>query len=346
MKNLLLKILKSLGWKPEVVEKRVVEIREVPVIQEKVVEKIIEVPVENVSVVREEVIREVEVIREKVVEKPVEKIIEVVRVVPPPKTEEEIKAEYWNSRWKKADIAYYGRVLKNDTNRAVGFWSYFQLAVDVKTFISNNDSVMKFLVKKYELKGANHDDTMYRIQKFVCTGRMQDFYAGGDFKVYEVSEVLAGFRMRPEKVLTYSFDDEKYDAPDYWLFPFETAAAGFGDCEDGAILIAALAINAGIPSYRVKVACGYVTDGKVEGGHAYCIYLASDDEWRIFDWCYWPDSTTPTLKKPLARTGGTGGYYKDVWFTFNDEYAWSQKSLAITGRFDDVDDIEEMILLD
>jgi len=342
----LLWLLKKLGWRPTEKIHRVEVIKEVPVIREKIVEVIKEVPVENKQTIVQEVVREVEVVKEIVVEreKVVEREIRVVEAAPVILTQEQRDKIYWDNKWPKADIAYYGRILKNDANTPAAFWNFFQLAVDVKSFILENDSVMKYIVDKYGLKKQTHDATMHAIQKFVCDGTMSDFYAGGDYRVYEASEVLSSFRKRPKKVLTYAFDDERLDAPDYWLFPFETAACGFGDCEDGAILIASLAINAGVPSYRVKVACGYVSDGKVEGGHAYCIYLASDGEWRILDWCYWPDQNVPVLYKPLAKSGGVGGYYKDVWFTFNNEHAWNQKSLAIYGRLDYVDDIEDILL--
>jgi len=71
------------------------------------------------------------------------------------------------------------------------------------------------------------------------------------------------------------------------------------------------------------------------GGHAYCLYLADRAEserkleWVIRDWCYLQDPEVPIEKKPLAGDGGREGAYKDVLFTFNDEYSWAQTALEV-----------------
>jgi len=342
MKNFLFWLLKKLGWEEPIVYQEIEKeiIKEIPVIQEKVVEVIKEVPVENKEVIIQEKIIEVPVIQEKIIEK------EVIKEVPPPLTEEQKKKQYWDNKWPKTDISYYGRILKYESNIQTYFWNGWQVAVDVKNFILDNDQVMKYIINTYNLKKSTYDETVWAIQKFVCEGTMKAFYANGLYECYTASGLLEDYLARPKKVLTYTFDDEKYDAPEYWLFPFETVAGGFGDCEDGALLIASLAINAGVPNYRIKVACGNVDNGTKEGsgGHAYCIYLASDDEWRIIDWCYYADFNISVLQKPLSKNGGQGGFYKDVWFTFNNEFAWNQKSLAITGKLDYINTLEDIIV--
>ena len=101
-------------------------------------------------------------------------------------------------------------------------------------------------------------------------------------------------------------------------------------------------INAGIPSWRVKVVGGGVLTDPIFapsstelGGHAWAIYLAdrSDSErgleWVILDWCYAQDPDVSIEKKPLARVGGQHNGYTEIWFTFNDEYSWSQQSFEI-----------------
>ena len=71
------------------------------------------------------------------------------------------------------------------------------------------------------------------------------------------------------------------------------------------------------------------------GGHAYCIYLADRPEserkleWLILDWCYLQDPEVPIEEKPLAREGGQGGAYRNIWFTFNDEESWAQSSFEV-----------------
>lgn len=201
--------------------------------------------------------------------------------------------EYWNNHWDKAPIIYSGRALRTKNDR---------IGIDVKTFLKKDDQIIKETIKRYRLdRDRTADDIAHTIQRFVV------------------------------KSMTYKYDEDNVNVPEFWQFPFESLQSGVGDCEDGAILTASLLINAGIPSWRVKVAAGYVQSSPTapQGGHAYCIYLADDGNWKILDWCYFEDSHLPISKKPLAKEGGYKGAYKDVWFTFNDEYSWNQSSLEI-----------------
>jgi hypothetical protein len=138
--------------------------------------------------------------------------------------------------------------------------------------------------------------------------------------------------------LEYVGDNESSECPEFWQFPFETLQSGMGDCEDGAILMASLMIQAGIPSYRVKICAGYVQESPTapQGGHCYCIYLADrgwrKQEWVVLDWCYYEDPDVAPEKKPLAKNGGYKGYYQSLWFTFNNEYSWNQEGLEIEAR--------------
>lgn len=212
---------------------------------------------------------------------------------------------FWNNKWPKAPIIYSGRALRGQSNR---------IGIDVKTFIVNNDEILKQIIKRYNLKRSSLNETAWEVQRFVC------------------------------RFLTYKYDDETAKIPEFWQFPFETIAASVGDCEDGAILIASLCINAGIPSWRIKVAAGYVQASPTapQGGHGYCIYLADrpesnrKKEWVILDWCYYEDSTVHPSNKPLAKNGGYNNCYKDTWFSFNDQHSWNQQNLMIgKGRISD-----------
>jgi len=202
---------------------------------------------------------------------------------------------YYNDKWPKAPIIYSGRALRGKKDR---------IGVDVKNFISTNDELLKDIVNKYKLKKSKPDDTALAVQQWVV------------------------------KFLTYKYDDELNQTPEFWQFPFETLQSQHGDCEDGAILITALCITAGVPGWRVKVAAGNVQSSPTapQGGHAYCIYLAEDGDWRILDWCYYEDSKVAVLTKPKAKDGGQQNAYKDVWFTFNNEYSWNQQSLTLGAR--------------
>ncbi|MFX1590441.1 MAG: DUF4332 domain-containing protein [Promethearchaeota archaeon] len=213
--------------------------------------------------------------------------------------------DYWNNKWETSPIIYTGRALRAEVYKK-------QIDVDVKAFIKKNDAILWHVITQVGLRRETPNETAFVIQNFVCN------------------------------FLKYKYDDITADIPEFWLFPFESIQAEIGDCEDGAILIAALLINAGIPSWRVKVCAAEVIADPIfapseteVGGHAYCIYLADRPdserklEWVILDWCYLQDPEVPIEEKPLARDGGTEGAYKDVLFTFNDEDSWAQTALEV-----------------
>ncbi len=213
--------------------------------------------------------------------------------------------DYWNNKWETAPIIYTGRALRAEVYKK-------QIDVDVKAFIKKNDAILWHVVTQVGLRKDTPNETALAIQNFVCN------------------------------FLKYKYDDLTAEVPEFWLFPFESIQSEIGDCEDGAILIAALLINAGIPSWRVKVSAAEVladpvfapSDSEL-GGHAYCLYLADRPEserkleWVILDWCYLQDPEIPVEEKPLAGDGGTEGAYRDVLFTFNDEYSWAQTALEV-----------------
>ncbi|MFX1411506.1 MAG: DUF4332 domain-containing protein, partial [Promethearchaeota archaeon] len=213
--------------------------------------------------------------------------------------------EYWNNKWEKAPIIYTGRALRGELYKK-------EIDVDVKAFLKKDDAILWHVITQIGLRRENSNETAFAIQNFVCN------------------------------FLKYKYDDLTSDCPEFWQFPFESIQSEIGDCEDGAILIASLLINAGIPSWRVKVCAAQVMADPVVapsdselGGHAYCIYLAdrtdSDRklEWVVLDWCYLQDPEIPIEEKPLARDGGQEGAYKEIWFTFNDEFSWSQSAFEV-----------------
>ena len=237
--------------------------------------------------------------------------------------------DYWNAKWVMQPIIYTGRALRGEAYNK-------QIDVDVKAFIKDNDEILNHVIDEAKLKKSTFNETAHACQKFV-----------NDF-------------------LAYKFDEETADCVEFWQFPFETIQSGIGDCEDGAILTAALCINAGIPSWRVKSAGGTVladitapaTDESNLGGHGWCLYLAdrADSErgleWVILDWCYLQDPQLKIEDKPLARDGGHENAYKEVWFTYNDEYSWAPEQIEITEsriskkrtvKKDDVVEVKEFL---
>ena len=206
--------------------------------------------------------------------------------------------EYWNSKWERSHIIYRGRTMRNRSEL---------LGIDVRNFITSNDIILSRIIKYFRLRRDSYNEPARKCHKFVAN------------------------------VLTFKEDDESVECPEFWQFPFETIQTGVGDCEDGAILLASLMINAGIPSWRVKVASGFALHliTKKLMGHTYVLYLADRPdskrglEWVILDWCYLKDTKTKIEDKPLAKDGGKVNAYKQIWLTFNDEYCWSADLLEI-----------------
>ncbi|MCE5212523.1 MAG: hypothetical protein LLG40_13350 [Deltaproteobacteria bacterium] len=85
--------------------------------------------------------------------------------------------------------------------------------------------------------------------------------------------------------ITYHSDNPNSDT---WNDAKRTLNDGYGDCEDGAILIASLLLNMGVLASNVRVYFG-TTNGI---GHAWAMYRrSSDNQWITLDWtsgsAYW-----------------------------------------------------------
>lgn len=203
--------------------------------------------------------------------------------------------KYWNEKHPQQKVIYSGRSITSAGK-------LISLPLDVRVLISANDALLQQVIEENNLKADSYDETMWRIQKWVVAN------------------------------LKYVGDDQNEGVSEYWQFPFETISLGIGDCEDGAVLTASLALNAGIPSFRVRVAAGYVQPGPQAelGGHGYCVYLReSDDEFVILDWCYLSDQQIAVKDKPLVKFNA---YYKEVWFSFNNLLSWGNKEFELSGR--------------
>jgi hypothetical protein len=208
---------------------------------------------------------------------------------------------YWNNKKPKNIIAYTGRAIPKKSSDGTGTILKERVLIDVKTMLTGNDAIVKQVIESNNLRGNTHDETLYNIQNWVVQN------------------------------LKYIGDDLNSCTMEYWQFPFETIADKTGDCEDGALLIAALAINAGVPAFRIRVVAGMVQPAPTapEGGHGYVSYLReSDNQWVIIDWCYLEDSKTPVAQKTIHKDNQ---YYKEVYFSFNNEFSWSETPLTFNS---------------
>lgn len=120
------------------------------------------------------------------------------------------------------------------------------------------------------------------------------------------------------KYIKYTLKDEK--GGEYWKFAYETLRDKQGDCDDGAILMACMMLNSGIPYWRIRINAGSVQGGN----HCYVTYLKeSDNEWYVLDWCYWyyPMGTKWKLaEKYYADSDGKEGF--GIWGSFNQRYSF------------------------
>lgn len=110
--------------------------------------------------------------------------------------------------------------------------------------------------------------------------------------------------------IRYIGDIQSWQNEEKWQDALITYKKGTGDCEDGAILFFILCRKAGIPSNRVRIVAGDV----VGGGHCWAEFLIAPFSYCM-DWCYWPDMTDFSNKKPYIIGQGN---YKKIWFMCND----------------------------
>jgi len=89
------------------------------------------------------------------------------------------------------------------------------------------------------------------------------------------------------------------DSDDLWSCALGTYARGSGDCEDGAILLHALLLAAGITADRLVTVFGRV--GIDRQGHAWLSYRReSDGNWVALDWTSGSANTDVTAMPPLV----------------------------------------------
>lgn len=123
-------------------------------------------------------------------------------------------------------------------------------------------------------------------------------------------DVMRSIQLWVEKNIEYVPDPKAHKMDEYWQTVDETLQLRTGDCEDGAILICALAAIAGIPTYRYRLQWGEV----IGGGHCYVVYYGDNDAVeKVIDWCYWSTSLVIWLRSWI----GDDTKYGEVWGTIH-----------------------------
>ena len=215
------------------------------------------------------------------------KVDELQNIIP---DEEVPEKEYWNTRKPQADIYYRGRTIPLTKE---------MISNDVKVFITPNDAKIQNDIKKYGLlvkdeKSCNKD--ILKIYKHTRTKTINPY--------------------------KYKYDNQSFGIGEYWMFPFELQAMKSGDCDDWSHELVSYLIGAGVPNWRVRVVCGTTYSNF---GHS-TVYVLADDlkTWKHLN------STTPIsmitqsdlMQMPNSNNSADTIGIKNVWFSFNDEFAW------------------------
>jgi len=134
-----------------------------------------------------------------------------------------------------------------------------------------------------------------------------------------------GYRDISEVSITYIEDlgeteMRDFEVEDTHTFIFKNGLISH-QCEDGAILLYDILRKNGIPAWKLRVTAGWVKVGKSKAGHAYLTYYSvKHDKWVILDWCFYPSYRKIADREPYYENP----FYLDVWFSFNEEYAWAK----------------------
>ena len=135
-----------------------------------------------------------------------------------------------------------------------------------------------------------------RVKHFLIENVEQAFY------LYKHSKLPMFSGTRDQKMLqifkwvkdniVYEIDSKRFKVTEKWQTIDETITFKRGDCEDGAILLFALARLNKISSAQVKVCTGTVklSNGST-AGHCWLEYMPDEffGEWYTLDWCYYPN---------------------------------------------------------
>ncbi|MEP5758697.1 MAG: transglutaminase family protein [Litoreibacter sp.] len=137
------------------------------------------------------------------------------------------------------------------------------------------------------------------------------------------------------KEIRYVSDENSQDRGNFYQFPAETIALGFGDCEDSAFLLASLLIASGISEYCVRVVMGSVKwdDNRVSEGHVWVVYKDETGIWRLIEPTLSKDDLPDDLESPetwpcaddCSKRGERPWYVPDL--CLNQSHIWSIREI-------------------
>lgn len=113
--------------------------------------------------------------------------------------------------------------------------------------------------------------------------------------------------------IDYKSDKSVWNVEEKWQTPMETWGMKTGDCEDGALLIYALAKYYEIPDIQLYIVAGEVGNNQ---GHCYIVYISEEDGLGYpIDWCYWYDQSVRMDYPYVKDVKYMGGLCE--WWRFN-----------------------------
>lgn len=120
---------------------------------------------------------------------------------------------------------------------------------------------------------------------------------------------------------------------DRWACALATWLRRYGDCEDGAILIHALLLAAGVNPGRIRTAFGTVlTSALTENGHAWVLYRRqSDEEWIPLDWTIQP-SPYAVAASQIARQVDQTATYTAIQYILTDQAFFAVNDASYIAR--------------
>jgi len=140
--------------------------------------------------------------------------------------------------------------------------------------------------------------------------------------------------------INYIGDYKAWSYEEKWQSPLETLYSRRGDCEDGSILIYAIARAKGVSADKMFLWCGEVRSTPVAplGGH--CSFLYKPLEYPLnfvwLDWCYYPN-LQPVFNRRIVFLNGRlveefsksiehgwmvkSSVYQKTWFLFNESFS-------------------------
>ena len=192
--------------------------------------------------------------------------------------------------------------------------------------ITSADALKKderYFTSKHPIKNINYvrHETDGEYQVDVRSFCMKDY-------VYPIFQGTNDEKMRRILIwvieyMDYVNDKTEYGFDEYWAFPYQTMNRRKGDCEDGAILIWAIALANGIPYYRIRLNAGWVKEPYgTKVGHAYVSYFReSDNEAVVLDWCYYPSYAK--IEERLTHKQERD--YYEIWWSTDTENSYGNK---------------------